>query len=210
MAIEVVCPVGHTLRLKPEALGRRVTCPRCGQQFRVPSAGASVAERGRGGLPTAIVLALPAEVVAGLPRAVRLAPTHASGRPSQQQEPPRGPLQANNPAVGRPSVAVGQPGFGSSLFNMPPPLFVGAQPEIPPPVAPGASADYEFRETAARRARPNRAARQATGRRVREILAAIVILSVVAAVAAAAWWILDRRGFFKNLSAGSPAAVGLP
>jgi hypothetical protein len=49
-----------------------------------------------------------------------------------------------------------------------------------------------------------------TGRRVREILAAIVILSVVAAVAAAAWWILDRRGFFKNLSAGSPAAVGLP
>jgi hypothetical protein len=217
MSIRVTCPGGHSLRVKAEAVGHRVTCPRCGLQFRVAADARQPAVGALGpSLPRARLLSLAAEAVSRLPRAVPLNPHRGSagavGRPPPDQRAQGAPPR---PATGPVPTPAGPP--PSAAAPLAPPAGPNTwETGFDPPRDSGQEAFGEpLPATAAVSARsgPSRSgprSRRAASRRWLELLVACVMLLVVAAVAAAAWWILDRRGFFKSLSGGRQTSAGLP
>lgn len=218
MSIHVTCPNGHSIRVKTEAIGRRVTCPRCQLQFRVPADAA--AHTGRdSSLPRASVIAMPPEGVAALPRAVRYDGRRASGAGVRPAEPPR-PHGTSSPS--RSASTADPAGFGSpfapaSVATVGHPPSGSTSPEafahdnpFPSEQDPDASGPLLAAARTPGPPRRSRSSRQASGRRTREIIAGVLMLALVAAVAAAGWWVLEQRGVFKGLSKGRPQTGGLP
>lgn len=238
MSIYVVCPNGHRLRVQVAAIGRRVTCTHCHQQFRVPADAAADGDDPRQqALPIAVMLSMPSEMVAALPRAVRFVPHAKAGREPKESRRTRGgdaaqkerralppgsggletplapPSSAPWPTPSQPQPAQS---FSPQLWNMVEQpvghgaLTVGGNPADPSCVVGFGSEMPPSTPVAAHTNRRARRGRRVVFRSGGEVAAALTMLLLVAAVLVAAWKILDSRGVFKNLGKGRPAANGLP
>lgn len=105
MGIVASCPHGHRVNVKDSLRGRKVVCPTCGANFRIPAAAAGAVPLATPELPTARLLDIAADVVATLPRVLpfeagppepepALAP---EPRPVAPPPPPLHPVLAERP-----------------------------------------------------------------------------------------------------------------
>lgn len=238
MSIYVVCPNGHRLRVQVAAIGRRVTCTHCHEQFRVPADAAADGDDPRQqALPIAVMLSMPSEMVAALPRAVRFVPRAKAGRAPKESRRTRGgdaaPKERREVSPGSggletpvappspspwPTPSQAQPAQSVSpqLWNtVEQPVGQGSLTIDENPADPSYGAEFgaEMPPSTPVAAYPNRRARKGRWTVFRsggEAAAALAILLLVGAVLVIAWKILDSRGVFKNLGKGRPAANGLP
>lgn len=87
MGIIAQCPNGHRVKVKDDLLGKKGTCPTCGEKFRIVPAADAGAEGGDAipGLPPAREVPLDPAVIATLPRALPYGAVRAAAQAAAAQ-----------------------------------------------------------------------------------------------------------------------------